>query len=76
MATHDTEGLLRISEIVTRTRKGVRTRGLLNISPATFYRGIAAGIYPKPVQIGPNSVAWRSSDIRRLMESGISEGVA
>jgi predicted DNA-binding transcriptional regulator AlpA len=32
------------------------------IHPATLYRGIAAGRYPKPVRIGPNTARWLSSE--------------
>lgn len=32
-------------------------------STPSIYRWIKAGTFPKPVQIGPNSVAWRNSDL-------------
>ena len=28
------------------------------ITASTLYRGIAAGRYPKPVKVGPNSSRW------------------
>jgi len=30
---------------------------------STVWRGIKAGIYPSPIQIGPNSVAWLESEL-------------
>lgn len=34
-----------------------------SLSQATIYRRIAAGIFPKPRQLGGNRVAWREADI-------------
>jgi predicted DNA-binding transcriptional regulator AlpA len=40
---------------------------------STLYRGIAAGRYPKPIHIGPNSVRWLRSECveakRKMMEA-------
>lgn len=30
---------------------------------STLYRGIAEGTFPRPVQLGPQSVGWRKSDL-------------
>jgi hypothetical protein len=39
---------------------------------STLYRGIAAGRYPKPIHIGPNTVRWVRSECqearKRMME--------
>ncbi|CAH0649439.1 MULTISPECIES: helix-turn-helix transcriptional regulator [Pseudomonas] len=35
----------------------------------TVYRRIREGTFPKQVKIGPNSVAWRQSDITQWMTS-------
>lgn len=51
--------LLRRTEVTTRTGLG-RT---------SIYRGIANGSFPKPVQIGPRSVAWREQDVSAWIES-------
>ena len=32
------------------------------IHPATLYRGIAAGRYPRPVHVAPNSSRWLHSE--------------
>ena len=34
------------------------------INPATLYRGIADGRYPKPIHIGPNTSRWSRSECR------------
>lgn len=40
------------------------------VSRSTWYAGIKIGRYPQPVSLGPRSVAWRSSDIQRLVQGG------
>ena len=36
-------------------------------SPAGWYRGIQAGIYPKPIKVGRKSF-WRAEQVRELIE--------
>ncbi|MEG0968943.1 helix-turn-helix transcriptional regulator [Pseudomonas sp. NUPR-001] len=50
---------LRIEEVVH----------IIGISRNTVYRRIKEGTFPKQVRIGPNSVAWRQSDISVWMSS-------
>src|SRR5262245_57052473 len=40
------------------------------VSRTTWWRGMREGRFPKPVRIGPASVAWRVEDIRRLVNKG------
>jgi predicted DNA-binding transcriptional regulator AlpA len=45
------------------------------IHPATLYRGIKLGRYPKPVKVGPGSSRWLRSECEaalRLMVEGRS----
>lgn len=51
--------LLRIEEVVH----------IIGISRNTVYRRIKEGTFPKQVRIGPNSVAWRQSDISVWMSA-------
>ncbi|MFV1976709.1 MAG: helix-turn-helix transcriptional regulator [Candidatus Scalindua sp.] len=37
-------------------------------SPRTIYRWIELNLFPKPVKIGPNSVAWPESVIKEWGE--------
>ncbi|ATX81714.1 transcriptional regulator, AlpA family [Mariprofundus ferrinatatus] len=57
---NDIEGLrlLRIDSVLA----------LLPIARSSWYRGIQDGRYPKPVKISSRSSAWRSSDIKELIE--------
>ena len=42
---------------------------LFKVSPATIYRWIKEGRFPKPIHLGPNMVRWKASDI----ESWVAE---
>ncbi|MEX5503857.1 AlpA family phage regulatory protein [Pseudomonas putida] len=42
---------------------------MTGIGRNTVYRRIREGTFPKQVKIGPNSVAWRQSDITQWMSS-------
>ena len=48
----------------------------LKISRSTYDRGVIAGIYPKPIKLGPpptRAVGWLESDIDRLLASLASQ---
>ena len=38
------------------------------VSKTSWDRGVANGIYPKPVNIGMRSIAWKKKDIHDLIE--------
>ena len=38
------------------------------VGRSTWWKGIAEGRYPRPVKLGPRSVAWRASEILALVE--------
>lgn len=55
-----------------RISRLLRLHDVLNRVPlarSTWYAGIAAGIYPKPVRIGPRAVAWKESDIDQIVDA-------
>jgi predicted DNA-binding transcriptional regulator AlpA len=41
-------------------------------SRSTLWRWARAGLFPKPYRIGPNSIAWRRSDIDAWMKSRVA----
>lgn len=57
--------LLRLSDIV-------RPNGLLPISRSTFWKGVKAGTFPKPIKLGPRTTCWRHSDINKLVLHGVT----
>ena len=42
--------------------------GTKSINPATLYRGIAKGRYPKPIKVGPGSSRWIKSECVAALE--------
>lgn len=54
-------GFLRLSAIVGKN-------GLIPISKSSWYAGIQAGRFPAPIRLGPRTSAWRTEDIRELIE--------
>ena len=51
--------IIRLSEVIQR----------VCLSKATIYRLIKSGDFPKPLQLGCRSVAWRVKDISNWIES-------
>lgn len=39
------------------------------ISPATVYRGVAAGTFPQPVRMGKRCTRWRAADVRAWIQA-------
>lgn len=46
------------------------------VSRSTWWAGVKSGRYPKPVRLGPNTVAWRVEDIRRLLADCLEGGIS
>lgn len=56
----------RLRDVIGDRSKGIP--GLIPISKASWYSGIADGRFPKPVKLSEKSSAWRSDDIDALIE--------
>jgi prophage regulatory protein len=56
-------GFVRLSSILA-------PHGPIPVSKSTWWAGIKAGRFPKPVKLGPRITAWRVEDIRTLIEKG------
>jgi predicted DNA-binding transcriptional regulator AlpA len=50
--------------------------GTRPINPATLYRGVSAGHYPKPIKIGPNTSRWLRSECIAALEGMIERRAA
>jgi len=51
-------GFLRLCQILA----------LIPVGKSSWWRGIRAGRYPKPVKLAPRTTAWRAEDIAALVE--------
>lgn len=63
MQNHDS--LLRLSQVLA----------LIPVARATWYNGMKSGRYPSSVSLGPRCVAWRLSDIQKLIHGGCGHGL-
>jgi len=61
----------RLKEIIGSRKQGIPP--IIPVSRASWYAGIKAGKYPKPVRLSERTVAWREDDIKALCEK-LSEG--
>ena len=57
MTTNFSDVLLRLPTVLA----------LVPVSRATWYAGVKEGRYPAPLKLGVRAVAWRRSDIERLI---------
>lgn len=57
------EKLLRLPQVLER----------FPVGKTTWWCGVRDGKFPRPVRLGPRSVAWRASAIQALIEE-LSEG--
>jgi prophage regulatory protein len=48
----------------------IAPHGPIPVSKSTWWAGIKAGRYPKPVKLGARITAWRVEDIRAFIERG------
>ncbi len=54
------ERLLRLKEIIG-------PGGIIPVSKSTWWAGVKAGRFPKPVKVTPGVTAWRRSDLDALI---------
>jgi predicted DNA-binding transcriptional regulator AlpA len=43
--------------------------GVFPVGETTWWAGVAAGRFPKPVKLSPRVIAWRVGDVRALLAS-------
>lgn len=63
-------GYLRLPQIVGKpaTKTALAIPALIPVSKSTWWAGVRAGRYPKPVKLGRRITAWRVEQIRALIE--------
>ena len=55
-------------ELLDRDAVCVFFGGTRPLNPATLYRGILKGRYPKPVKVGPGSSRWLRAECEAALE--------
>lgn len=61
-------GFLRITQIVGNPKAKPPIPALLPVSRATWWKGVQAGRFPKPIKLGPQTTCWRVADILDLIK--------
>jgi prophage regulatory protein len=62
ISNHNNEDrLVRLNEVLA----------LLPISKSTWWQGVRAGRFPRPVKLGSRVTCWKLSAIRTLLDKGI-----
>lgn len=67
MHTLPETGFLRLPQIIGDTSATPPVPAVVPVSKSSWWAGVRAGRYPKPVKIGPRTTAWRVEDIRALI---------
>lgn len=62
-------GYIRLSHIVGNPKAEPPIPALIPVCKSTWWAGVKAGRYPKPVKLGPRVTAWRVEDILTLINS-------
>ena len=52
-----------------RLKQIVKPDGIFPLAASTWWAGVKAGRYPKPIKLGPRISAWRGSDLNALIAS-------
>jgi predicted DNA-binding transcriptional regulator AlpA len=61
-------GFLRLGQILGDAKRNIPP--LIPLCASTWWDGVKAGKYPKPVKLSGRVTAWRAEDIRRFIETG------
>jgi prophage regulatory protein len=54
-----------------RLRQILYPAGPIPVSKSSWWAGVKAGIYPRPIKLGLRITAWRKSDIQALVKRGV-----
>jgi len=61
-------GYLRLPQILGDAGAMPPVPPIIPVGKSTWWAGVKAGHFPKPVKLGPRITAWRVEDIRALVE--------
>ncbi len=62
-------GFVRLLQILGNPNAKPPIPGVIPVSKSTWWNGVRAGKYPKPVKLGPHTTAWKVEDIRTMIAS-------
>lgn len=62
-------GYVRLKQIIGDKKSNPPIPALIPICKTTWWKGIKAGQFPKPIKLSPNVAVWRVEDIRKLINT-------
>jgi prophage regulatory protein len=62
-------GYLRLPQIIGDPNQRPPIPAIIPVGKTTWWQGVRDGRFPKPIEIGARTTAWRVEDIRELIES-------
>jgi predicted DNA-binding transcriptional regulator AlpA len=62
-------GFLRLRQIIGNPKANPPVPPIIPVSRTSWMDGVKSGKYPKPVRLGPRTVAWTVESITGLMAS-------
>jgi predicted DNA-binding transcriptional regulator AlpA len=60
-------GYVRLPQILGDKKADPPVPPVIPVSKSTWWAGVKAGRFPRPVKLGPRITAWRVEDIRTLV---------
>ena len=69
-------GFLRLQQIVGNPKADPPIPPIIPVCKSSFWCGVKAGKYPKPLKLGARTTVWRVEDIRQLIDRLGKEEVA
>lgn len=60
-------GFLRLPQIVGNPTADPPIPPLIPVSKSTWWAGVRAGRYPRPIKVSPRCTVWRVEDVRELI---------
>lgn len=68
IATLPETGFVRLSQIIGNSKAEPPVPPIIPVSRSSWWLGVKTGRFPKPVRLGPRTVAWRVEDLRTLID--------
>jgi prophage regulatory protein len=62
-------GFLRIAQILGNARAEPPISPIIPVSRSTWWAGVKAGKYPKPLKLSERVTVWRCEDIRAFIDA-------
>jgi len=61
-------GYVRLPQIIGNPKSAPPTPAVIPVSKSTWWAGVKAGRYPKPIKLSTRCTAWKVADIRAMIE--------